>query len=45
MKLTNEEKRILKILLLNEINYYENENDCEDYTKKLENILKKLVGE
>lgn len=46
MKLTNEEKDILRILLLNDINYYENEEeDYKEFIKQLKDILKKLESE
>lgn len=49
MKLTNEEKDILKIILNNEIEYYEDKEDSypedEEYLEKLKKIEKKLYKE
>ena len=46
MELTNEEKSILRILLTNELEYYEMKDDVFDddleYIKKLDIILKKI---
>lgn len=47
MKLTNEEKNILKILIINELDFYDTKEDIyqedKEYIKKLETIIDKIM--
>lgn len=46
MKITNKEKDIIKIMIINELNYYQDIEDKNkeenEYIKTLKNILKKI---
>ena len=46
MKLNSEEKNIIRIMILNELEFYSHKEDYDasdrDFEKKLRNILKKL---
>lgn len=46
MKLTDEEKNIIKIMIFNELDYYESKEDYdesdEEFVLKLKSILSKL---
>ena len=49
MKLTNEQKDILRILVINELRYYETNFDNDDrileFIEKLKNILRELEND